>query len=63
MVEDLIEQYLLVYQSEVKQVDLMLSDVSGVTRSDWREPALLFLSKESCRVVLMVDIRFFIKTS
>ena len=42
---------------------LMLSEVSGVMRSDWREPARLFLSKESCRVVLMVDIRFFIRTS
>ena len=41
----------------------MLSEVSGVIISDWREPALLFLSKESCRVVLMVDIRFFIRTS
>ena len=42
---------------------LMLSEVSGVIISDWREPALLFLSRESCRVVLMVDIRFFIRTS
>ena len=41
----------------------MLSELSGVTMSDWREPALLFLSRESCRVVLMVDIRFFMRTS
>ena len=66
IVDDLeMDQYLvfIVSPCEVWLAHLMLSEVSGVIISDWREPALLFLSKESCRVVLMVDIRFFIRTS
>ena len=48
---------------KVQLSDLMLSEVSGVTWSDVRDPARLVLSKESCRVVLMVDMRFFMRTS